>query len=88
MLPGAFSAYRYQALLDGPDGDGPLTIYLRGERLLRGGPSTDGALFGWWSILWTFSDAKDQGCVERNRYLAEDRVLSFEIVTKRREAWL
>ncbi|KAJ3481743.1 hypothetical protein NLI96_g7450 [Meripilus lineatus] len=69
VLPGAFSAYRYQALLDGPEGDGPLTTYLMGENLLHG-LSDDGGLF------------------ERNRYLAEDRVLSFEIVTKKHEAWV
>ncbi|KAH7916371.1 chitin synthase-domain-containing protein [Hygrophoropsis aurantiaca] len=69
VLPGAFSAYRYKALLNGPDGKGPLASYFRGEMLHGGG--SDGA-----------------GLFERNMYLAEDRILCFEIVTKKREGWM
>ncbi|KAG2044503.1 chitin synthase [Suillus americanus] len=69
VLPGAFSAYRYKALLNGPDGKGPLASYFKGEAMHGGG--TDGA-----------------GLFERNMYLAEDRILCFEIVTKKREAWI
>ncbi|KAJ3477033.1 hypothetical protein NLI96_g10743 [Meripilus lineatus] len=68
VLPGAFSAYRYKALLNGPDGKGPLASYFRGETM-HGGSS-------------------DAGLFERNMYLAEDRILCFEIVTKKREAWV
>ncbi|KZT08571.1 glycosyltransferase family 2 protein [Laetiporus sulphureus 93-53] len=68
VLPGAFSAYRYRALQNGPDGKGPLASYFRGETM-HGGSS--GA-----------------GLFERNMYLAEDRILCFEIVTKKREAWI
>ncbi|OCH95669.1 chitin synthase [Obba rivulosa] len=68
VLPGAFSAYRYKALLNGPDGKGPLASYFRGETM-HGGHS-------------------DAGLFERNMYLAEDRILCFEIVTKKREAWV
>ncbi|KAF5352445.1 hypothetical protein D9756_005849 [Leucocoprinus leucothites] len=67
VLPGAFSAYRYKALLNGPNGKGPLASYFKGETM-HGGSS--GA-----------------GLFERNMYLAEDRILCFEIVTKKREAW-
>lgn len=69
VLPGAFSAYRYRALLNGPDGKGPLASYFKGEAMHGGG--SDGA-----------------GLFERNMYLAEDRILCFEIVTKKREAWI
>ncbi|KAI0800657.1 chitin synthase 2 [Fomes fomentarius] len=67
VLPGAFSAYRYKALQNGPDGKGPLASYFKGETM-HGGHS-------------------DAGLFERNMYLAEDRILCFEIVTKKREAW-
>ncbi|EIM83624.1 glycosyltransferase family 2 protein [Stereum hirsutum FP-91666 SS1] len=69
VLPGAFSAYRYRALQNGPDGKGPLASYFKGETLHGGG--ADGA-----------------GLFERNMYLAEDRILCFEIVTKKREGWV
>jgi chitin synthase len=68
VLPGAFSAYRYKALLNGPNGKGPLASYFKGETMHAGGPS--GA-----------------GLFERNMYLAEDRILCFEIVTKKNEGW-
>jgi len=68
VLPGAFSAYRYKALLNGPDGKGPLASYFKGETM-HGGSS-------------------NAGLFERNMYLAEDRILCFEIVTKKREGWV
>ncbi|TFK77536.1 chitin synthase [Pluteus cervinus] len=67
VLPGAFSAYRYKALLNGPDGKGPLASYFKGETMHAGGSKA--------------------GLFERNMYLAEDRILCFEIVTKKREGW-
>ncbi|KAF8559990.1 glycosyltransferase family 2 protein [Imleria badia] len=69
VLPGAFSAYRYKALLNGPDGKGPLASYFKGEAMHGGGASS-------------------AGLFERNMYLAEDRILCFEIVTKKREGWV
>ncbi|KAI0348109.1 chitin synthase [Trametopsis cervina] len=68
VLPGAFSAYRYKALQNGPGGKGPLASYFRGETM-HGGSS-------------------DAGLFERNMYLAEDRILCFEIVAKKHEAWV
>ncbi|KAH9837347.1 chitin synthase [Rhodofomes roseus] len=68
VLPGAFSAYRYKALLNGPDGKGPLASYFKGETMHGGNSSA--------------------GLFERNMYLAEDRILCFEIVTKKREGWI
>lgn len=86
VLPGAFSAYRYKALQNGPDGRGPLASYFRGETLHGGG--ADGAgLFGTCYVA-SIEHADLISCLaERNMYLAEDRILCFEIVTKKNEAW-
>ncbi|KAG0359366.1 Chitin synthase, class 1 [Podila minutissima] len=66
VLPGAFSAYRYRALLTAPEtpGEGPLVSYFKGEK-----PSADSGIF------------------DANMYLAEDRILCFELVAKRNYAW-
>lgn len=63
VLPGAFSAYRWQALKGRP-----LEAYFKGEAL------HNGTLAG--------------GSFINNLYLAEDRILCFELVTKTGEAWL
>ncbi|KAJ1503044.1 Chitin synthase, class 2 [Coelomomyces lativittatus] len=60
VLPGAFSAYRYKALLGRP-----LEQYFQGEKL------------------------HDSGDVfAANMYLAEDRILCFELIAKRNENWI
>ncbi|PVF97979.1 hypothetical protein CPB86DRAFT_759334 [Serendipita vermifera] len=69
VLPGAFSAYRYKALLNGANGKGPLDSYFKGETMHGDGPNK-------------------AGLFERNMYLAEDRILCFEIVTKKKEGWV
>lgn len=66
VLPGAFSAYRYEALQNDSLGHGPLEKYFKGEML----------------------DRNNAGIFEKNMYLAEDRVLCFELVAKRHESWL
>jgi chitin synthase len=68
VLPGAFSAYRYVALQNDVNGEGPLAQYFKGETL-------HGA------------DA-DAGIFTKNMYLAEDRILCFELVTKRKCHWV
>ncbi len=58
VLPGAFSAYRYEALKGVP-----LKKYFEGEE-----PSAN--------------------ITKANLYLAEDRILCFELVTKKNEPWV
>lgn len=66
VLPGAFSAYRYEALQNDITGHGPLEAYFKGETLHDSGA----------------------GIFTSNMYLAEDRILCFEIVTKRDAKWV
>lgn len=66
VLPGAFSAYRYVALQNDKNGEGPLEKYFKGETL----------------------HGADAGVFTANMYLAEDRILCFELVTKRNCHWI
>lgn len=66
VLPGAFSAYRYVALLNDKNGQGPLEKYFAGEKM----------------------HGANAGIFTANMYLAEDRILCFEIVTKRNCRWI
>ncbi|KAI0152858.1 glycosyltransferase family 2 protein [Xylariaceae sp. FL1272] len=66
VLPGAFSAYRYIALQNDKNGQGPLEKYFKGETLHGAGA----------------------GVFTANMYLAEDRILCFELVTKRNCHWV
>lgn len=63
VLPGAFSAYRWQALKGRP-----LEAYFKGEQLHNG--------------------QLEGGSFVNNLYLAEDRILCFELVVKSREPWI
>lgn len=65
VLPGAFSAYRYVALQNDKNGEGPLEKYFKGE----------------------FMHA-EAGVFTANMYLAEDRILCFELVSKRNCRWI
>ncbi|KAI9211739.1 hypothetical protein DS838_003372 [Geotrichum bryndzae] len=66
VLPGAFSAYRYDALQNNEMGDGPLNKYFKGETLHN----------------------SQAGLFTANMYLAEDRILCFELVAKKNSSWL
>lgn len=62
VLPGAFSAYRYKALLGEP-----MEKYLKGEDLRKN---------------------NNDGIFNANMYLAEDRILCFELIAKLNENWI
>ena len=64
VLPGAFSAYRYEALKGQP-----LNAYFHGEDM-------------------KLNVNKPAGILESNMYLAEDRILCFELVTKSEKSYL
>lgn len=64
VLPGAFSAYRYEAL----QGE-PLRAYFHGEDMKS-------------------NTKKPAGVLESNMYLAEDRILCFELVAKSEKSYL
>ena len=68
VLPGAFSAYRYQALQNVAHDEGPLHSYFKGETMH--GDNATGGIF------------------EANMYLAEDRILCFELIAKRNANWV
>ncbi|KEP53418.1 chitin synthase [Rhizoctonia solani 123E] len=66
VLPGAFSAYRYIALLNDKNGQGPLASYFKGEVL----------------------NGRTQDIFTSNMYLAEDRILCFELIAKKNSSWV
>ncbi|KAL8668989.1 MAG: hypothetical protein Q9168_006403 [Polycauliona sp. 1 TL-2023] len=64
VLPGAFSAYRYRAVVGRP-----LQRYFYGDRVLAEQLDTNGL--------------KALGIFQRNLYMAEDRILCYELVMKK-----
>ncbi|KAI8992643.1 chitin synthase 1 [Pilobolus umbonatus] len=66
VLPGAFSAYRYTALQNDVNGQGPLEKYFLGEKM----------------------HGSDADIFTANMYLAEDRILCYELVAKKNAAWV
>lgn len=85
VLPGAFSAYRYIALQNDVNGKGPLEKYFKGEFLHGSGdldPEDDEY------ELKSNQLKEEAGIFTSNMYLAEDRILCFELVAKKGCAWL
>ncbi|CAK9437843.1 uncharacterized protein LODBEIA_P22210 [Lodderomyces beijingensis] len=79
VLPGAFSAYRYEALLN-VNGQGPLEKYFKGEYLHQSTMINDDEDDEKEIKERNFEEA---GIFTSNMYLAEDRILCFELVAKR-----
>lgn len=80
VLPGAFSAYRYEALLN-VNGEGPLEKYFKGEFLHQeahiGSDEEDD------EKKLKEKNFQEAGIFTSNMYLAEDRILCFELVAKK-----
>lgn len=68
VLPGAFSAYRLQAIQGKP-----LQEYFRGDHSLADRLGKDGI--------------NGMGIFKKNMFLAEDRILCFELAAKAGERW-
>ena len=75
VLPGALSAYRYIALTNNEDGTGPLASYFKGEDLLN-------------AASHDVKTNSKTNFFEANMYLAEDRILCWELVAKKNENWV
>ena len=87
MLPGAFSAYRYEALLN-VNGEGPLEKYFKGEylhQMTAEGDSNDPDFDDERDVKKNFQQA---GIFTSNMYLAEDRILCFELVAKKNHNYI
>ncbi|KAI8071512.1 glycosyltransferase family 2 protein [Gongronella butleri] len=85
VLPGAFSAYRYAALQNDYLGQGPLQKYFMGEHphndnepQMSSNTGTDVAV----------RPKKKDNIFTANMYLAEDRILCFELLAKKHERWV
>ncbi|KAI3406877.2 CHS2 [Candida oxycetoniae] len=85
VLPGAFSAYRNIALQNDVNGNGPLEKYFKGEFLHSSGeldPQDDEYEMKRQLLK------EEAGIFTSNMYLAEDRILCFELVAKHGCNWL
>lgn len=69
VLPGAFSAYRYRAILGRP-----LQQYFHGDHSLADRLGKKGV--------------QGMGIFKKNMFLAEDRILCFELVAKAKSRWI
>lgn len=80
VLPGAFSAYRYEALLN-VNGEGPLEKYFKGEYLHQALSINEEEEDDERAIKER--NYQEAGIFTSNMYLAEDRILCFELVAKK-----
>lgn len=78
VLPGAFSAYRWDALLN-VDGQGPLEKYFKGEFLHQTTKIDEDD--DEYELMER--NYQESGIFTSNMYLAEDRILCFELVAKK-----
>ncbi|CAO3617616.1 unnamed protein product [Cunninghamella echinulata] len=81
VLPGAFSAYRYVALLNDVNGQGPLQKYFINETpttLLDNNNNSNS----------NTKQSFDSDIFTKNMYLAEDRILCFELIAKKHQKWI
>lgn len=85
VLPGAFSAYRFIALQNDINGRGPLEKYYKGE-FLHGSDELDPKDDEF--EMKTLLLSEESGIFTSNMYLAEDRILCFELVAKKDCSWL
>ncbi|CAN3366124.1 chitin synthase 2 [Diutina catenulata] len=86
VLPGAFSAYRLVALQNDINGQGPLEKYFKGEFMHSSATDLDPD-DDEYELKKTLM-AHEAGIFTSNMYLAEDRILCFELVAKRGCSWL
>lgn len=84
VLPGAFSAYRYEALLN-VNGEGPLEKYFKGEFLHQDTKVEDENDDEKELKEKNFREA---GIFTSNMYLAEDRILCFELLAKQNHNYI
>jgi chitin synthase len=87
VLPGAFSAYRYEALLN-VDGEGPLEKYFKGEYLHQDSKINDNDGEEDDERRIKELNFQEAGIFTSNMYLAEDRILCFELVAKKRHNYV
>jgi chitin synthase len=85
VLPGAFSAYRYRAILGRPleqyfHGDHSMADRLGKKGIYGMNIFTKVRTFSW------FPNAKSHSS-RQNMFLAEDRILCFELAAKANDAW-
>lgn len=85
VLPGAFSAYRYEALLN-VNGEGPLEKYFKGEYLHQDTQVDEDEDDDERDIKE--KNFEEAGIFTSNMYLAEDRILCFELVAKKNHNYI